>query len=396
MHRLSVEEFKAGLQPEVELLLGCARLTLPDSLRDRIKSLLACPLDWTKLMTLAQGHGLLPLLYRHFNMLGPEAVPKAIFAQLWARYESNRRRNQAMARALIDVLHTLDEGGIPAIAYKGPALASSVYGDLGLREFSDLDILLRPRDVLCAKRLLQARGDVPEYDLKPPMEAALLRSRLNCHLVVFHGVNHVMVELHWKTDADFPVEPKDDDEWWQNLGSESLEKERIRCFATEELLLILLLHGAKHGWDSLGWLVDVAEIIRQHPDLEWNWLTSKAEQLNCQRKLAVGLFLANHLLDAPLPKKVEDSVDRITEARLLAEEIIRTLFTATPHGRKAFEGLRFNLKLYDRSWQKVTHCTSVLLAPSLVEWSRWPLPRYLHFLYLPLRLVRLLAKYGLT
>lgn len=389
----SVEQFKASAGPEVEFLLCCARLDLPEKGRRRIQELLAGTLDWTVVMALAQRHGLRPLLYRHLNMLGPAAIPRAMFAELWANYESNARRNQAMARALLDVLRRLNKCGIAAIPYKGPSLAEDVYGDLALREFGDLDILLRPRDVLPAQRVLQAHGYVLEYDLKPEVEAAFLRSHLNYHLVLFHDVGPVMVELHWKTDADFPVEPRDDERWWANLGTASLCGETIRCFTREELLLILFLHGTKHAWSSLGWLVDVAELVRRHPDIEWDWITGKAERLSCQLRLGVGLCLANHLLEMPLPHKIKSKIEGLPRVRRLAAEILSMLFNASFDEMNAFERLRFNLSLYDRSWQKITHGTSVVLEPSLLEWSRWPLPRYLHGVYLPLRFARLLAKY---
>lgn len=357
--------------------------------------LLGTELDWVYLLNLASRHGLLPLLYRHLNALAPAAIPKAIYIELWARYEITSRRNQAMARELLNILQMLDANGIPAIAYKGPSLAAAVYGDLALREFGDLDILLRLQDVLPAKRLLQSHGYVAEYELKPAVEAAFLHSSMQYHLVMGLGTRAILVELHWKTDADFPVEPGDDIQWWANLGFACLGETKIRCFATEELLLILCLHGSKHAWGSLGWLVDVAELIRQHPDLEWEWIIGRAAQLKCERRLALGLYLADYLLDTPLPEKIRNKFEGAAEVRKLANKILETLFHLGPNEMSSFGWLRFNLSLYERPRQKFTHCINVVLAPSLIEWSHWPLPRALFFLYLPLRAIRLVKKYSL-
>lgn len=391
---LSIEDFRAKLCPEIELLLCCARLSLPSAGRDRIMLLLGSELDWVTLVNQASRHGLVPLLYRHLNALAPAAVPKAIFRELWGRYESNSRRNRAMANELLNILRMLDANGIPAVAYKGPALAAAVYGDLALREFGDLDILLRRQDVSPATTLLQSHGYVPKYDLKPAAEAAFLRSSKQYHLVAVHGTRSGMVELHWKTDVDFPVEPAADNQWWANLGFASLGEGKIRCFATEELLLILCLHGTKHAWGSLGWLVDVAELIRQHPDLKWEWAMEKAAQLKCERRLAVGLYLADHLLDAPLPEKVRNKCEGVPQVRQLANTILGTIFHSGSDEMSSLEGLSLNLSLYERPRQKFRHCINVVLAPTTIEWLRWPLPRPLFFLYWPLRLFRLIAKYG--
>jgi len=393
--KLSVDNFKVKLRPEIELLLCCARLCLSSAERDRIVLLLRSELDWAYLLNLASGHGLLPLLYRHLNALASAAIPKAVFMELWGRYESNARRNQAMAQELLNILQMLDANGIPAIAYKGPSLAATVYGDLALREFGDLDILLRRQDVVSAKGLLQARGYVLEYELKPAVEAAFLRSSMQYHLVLVDKPRAIMVELHWRTDADFAVESATDNQWWANLGYGRLGEEKIRCFSTEELLLILCLHGSKHAWGCLGWLVDVAELVRQHPHLDWEWITSKAAQLECERRLTLGLYLAYRLLDTPLPEKILKTFEGAAEARKLADTILGTLFLARSDALTSFAWLRFNLSLYERPRQKFKHCINVVLAPSLVEWSTWPLPRALFFLYLPLRVIRLIRKYTL-
>lgn len=388
------EDFTATLRPEARLLLCCARLDLQPGDRERIIQLLETGLDWTYLLGLASQHSLRPLLYRHLNAIEAAAVPKAAFARLWGWYERTGRHNRAIAKELLNILELLDSNGIPALPYKGPALAASIYGELALREFSDLDILLRPRDVLAAKALLQAQGYQPKYALTPAVETAFLRSTGQYHLVLVDAQSAVMVELHWMTDPDYPVEPSADEAWWSRLGKAKLGENKVRCFAPRELLLILCLHGTKHYWTSLGWLVDVAEMIRQHPRMDWDWIMSTAQKLSCERRLALSLHLAQRLLDAPLPEEIRRKIADLPKTRKLAAEMAEALFSPDHHEPNSFERLCLNLKLYERMPQRIRHCVNSVLAPSLVEWSRWPLPRALFFLYLPLRLIRLTIKYS--
>ena len=387
------EDPKAALRPEARLLLCCARLELRPGDREQITQLLDSDLDWTYLLDIASRHGLRPLLYRHLNAVAAARVPKAIFAALWAWYECTGRRNQAMKEELLKILRLFRSSGVPAIPYKGPALAQSVYGDLALREFGDLDILLRRRDVLPAKVLLQAQGYRPKYALKPALEAQFLRSTRHYHLVLVHGLSGVMLELHWMTDPDYPVESTADDQWWASLGTAELGKGKIRCFSPRELLLILCLHGTKHYWTSLGWLVDVAELICRYPEMDWNWIMTKAQKLGCERRLAVGLHLAHRLLDAPPPEEIRRRIADNSEAMSLAAKFAGTLFSPEINETSSIEMLLLNMRLYERTRQRLGHCVNTLLAPGLVEWSRWPLPRAMFFLYVPLRMIRLLMKY---
>jgi hypothetical protein len=63
-----------------------------------------------------------------------------------------------MADELAAVVALLDANGVASIPYKGPRSRSRPMGDLGLREFGDLDLLVRAADVLRAKTLLAQRG----------------------------------------------------------------------------------------------------------------------------------------------------------------------------------------------------------------------------------------------
>lgn len=375
---------------EVELLLRCARLALAPGEGERIARLADDGLDWKELLAMAETHGMLPLVHRH--LASARGIPKPAWVELWGRHEATARDNRAMARELGRVLDALDAIGVAAIAYKGPTLAFSLYGDVALRDFCDLDILIRPRDVLRARDALGTLGYCADYPLDPRVERAFLRSPAHYHLGM-SGPQGIVVELHWKTDAGFPVE-RDDDAWWAGVGTAPFGERSVRAFAARELVLVLCLHGSKHGWERLAWLADVAELIRRDPGLDWEWIFARATALGARRRLALGLHLAHRLLDTPLPGWVLGEVDKDPRVARIAGEIRATLFTRGNVFREGMRALRFNLGLYEHTRHRLAHVYHTFLAPSLVEWTRWPLPRALYFLYPPLRLARLIVKYS--
>ena len=375
---------------EVELLMCCARIVLEPGGRETIQRLAGSGLDWEAFIALAGIHGLLPLVYRHVDTAAAEIVPRPVLVELWGRHERTAQRNRAMTRQLLEILAALEAAGVPAIPYKGPALAFSVYGDVAMREYGDLDILVRAKDLLRGKAVLQAQGYSPEYPLEPAVESAFLRAPSQHHMVLACA-DRAPVELHWKTDPDFPVE-LDDDAWWTGLERVGLEQGVVRRVADRELLLILCLHGSRHWWGSLGWLVDVAEMIRQGPQVDWGWILARAKSLGCERRLALGVHLAQRLLGAPLPEAVRRRVAAYPGLAGLASRIEAIMF-ARNAGFNTLQGLHMNLKLYEHMAQRIAHLANALFEPSLIEWTRWPLPRPLFFLYPPLRLVRLTRKY---
>ena len=56
-----------------------------------------------------------------------------------------------------------------------------------------------------------------------------------------------------------------------------------------------------HGWTQLKWICDLAELMRNSTDLDWDQIIHRAEKLRSLRMLWLGLALATELLDAPLP-----------------------------------------------------------------------------------------------
>jgi hypothetical protein len=334
-----------------------------------------------------------PLLYRNLDAVGGERIPRAEFMRLWQDSEQIARRNERRVAELLRILTTLEANGIRSVAYKGPVLGHLLSGHAGLRDFEDLDFLLRRHDMRRAIEILEGDGYVAEVPLSPAVEAALMSARAQYHRVLTHRESGIKVELHWKTDPDFPVEA-DTDEWWAEVGSIEINGRQVPTFHRDELLLVLCLHGTKHQGFRLGWIVDVAELIRSSAAIDWRRMFDTAARLGCRRRVAVSVLLAHDLLDAPLPAGVLDEVRRVPMAEALVAEIIDQVASVDVQEPGSVPRLSMNLRLYDRLSDRLRHATEVGFSPTLHEWSRWPLPRALYPLYVPLRLARLAKKYG--
>jgi len=92
-----------------------------------------------------------------------------------------------MADELAAIAGLLDGHGVECVPYKGPTLALRAYGDLAMREFGDLDLLVRARDVLKAKSVLMGRGYVPITPLAPEQEQVLVASSIHYELGLAGG-----------------------------------------------------------------------------------------------------------------------------------------------------------------------------------------------------------------
>jgi hypothetical protein len=380
------------LRPEASLLLALSRLRLEPAHRSDAMAILRQELDWPQFVELAARHGVAPLMERHLASMGWVGVPKPVAAALWARNAVTVRRNRGMATELATVYDALEREGIETIPYKGPTLALAVYGDLSLREFGDLDLLLRARDVPRAKAILGTRGYDAANPLPSALEAQLLRTRHLYELPLVDRARGLMVELHWRPDPDVEAVALGDDDWWRSLPTARFEGTTLRSLQPHELLLVLCLHGSKHFWVSLGWLVDVAELIRSRADLDWQWIAETARRLRCRRRVALGLRLAHEMLQAALnDAALSMTADPTVEA--IARRIQRDAFAPGFAGYSVREAFRMNLRLSDDRASQVHRFVQAVLTPGWGEWHEWQLPSALFFLYYPLRLIRLFRKY---
>lgn len=380
------------VSPEVQLLLCCARTQLDSAQAEQIKGLLRQELDWPDLIRTAQRHGLMPLLYHTLSRTYPHLVPPPVLNQLAARFQDNAGRNIALTKELLRLLKLLESHGIPAIPYKGPALAATVYGDISLRPFSDLDILVRKRDVLKAKALLQGEGYHPQPELNQRQEAVLLRVKNAYQLK--RGDSKITLELHWDiTPRYFSFQP-DLDAIWKRLEPIPFMGTTVQALPAETLLLILCVHGTKHCWERLEWLCGVAELVRLHPTLNWQRLTTLARTYKSERHLLLGLLLAYQLLGTRLPEEIWARIQADATAGTLARQVINQFYDAPNHRPDIFKRVRFQLAATGHLLDRIRYCLDFAVSPNPRDWMVISLPSSLTFLYYPIRLLRLIGKYG--
>ena len=152
-------------------------------------------IDWDALLELSLRHKVMPLLYRRLKAVFAEIVPVEFMERLRDYFYLNAARNHLLTKELCGILQLFDAGGIRAVPYKGPLLAAKLYGDVSLRQFNDLDIMVRREDVLKAFALLRKHGFRAERPLTEAQTAALLK--VECEQMFFREEGRIYLDLHW-------------------------------------------------------------------------------------------------------------------------------------------------------------------------------------------------------
>lgn len=284
--------------PEFKLLLACCRVQFDGGARDHARKACADVRDWNMVLQLAIRHNVSSLLCHGLDESCNDLVPTEFVAELRDSMKANAVRNLSLTRDLLEVTQSLAVAGIAAIPYKGPTLAIGAYGNLALREFVDLDLLVRFADVVAARDVLLRNGWRPEYQMSIEQEAIYLRQTCEYN---FYRSPQSAVELHWQIVPPHLCVAFDMDQWWTRTKSTRLGGQRLLALNEADLLLSLCVHGTKHLWSSLHWLCDIAELVRTSSGLDWDLLAAEARTVGAERILHIALQLSAKLLDAPVP-----------------------------------------------------------------------------------------------
>ncbi len=347
---------------------------------------------------------MLPLLHRSLSVACPELVSQSVLDQLHKLFATNIARSFFLTDELLDLVKRFMTDGIGVIPFKGPVLAASVYGEVALREFGDLDFLVREQDVLRAKAVLASLGYDPVSDARG--EAVNRQAQLTRE----DEVGSVIVELHWGFTPHYFPFPITLAHVWDRLEVLSVNSTTLPNISPEDLLLILCVHGAKHRWNRLQWICDIAELIRSHPQLNLDEVIRRARELGCQRMLGLALLLTHSLLDAVISERVLQEIVTDQVVCSLAAEV-RTRLFRDDHDRPGFfdmalteEGVSLNTILFalrvrerlrDRARYSL-HLAHISITPSAKDWKLLPLPPTLHFLCYLVRPPRLVVEYGMS
>lgn len=333
---------------EAGLLCLCARGRADSA---AIRNLAAQAIDWPVFLKLAESHRLAPLCFRRLQDACPELVPPDIRAALEKAFRRSVERNLFFAGELSRIFTRLDAAGVAAFAFKGPVLAWWLYDHPGVRESSDLDLLVDAQDLTRTCTQLASLGY--HVDRTGPL-------RSEGQVSLFRYAPEVTVDLHWEL-APASMGLRFDARSVASQSAEVLVAGRsVHTFGIEDQILSCALHGGKHGWTRLAWLADLSALIELRPP-DWPRLIAEARRKRLTRALFLGLRLAHNLLGTPLPAEIAALIPRDAAAASLARETAAHLFGPSRARRLFPRELRYEWSLTEGCagkarflWSKLT------------------------------------------
>ena len=208
-----------------------------------------------------------------------ERLPSDLKQALKMAYYRNVAQADLQRHELATVLKVLNEQHLTAVAFKGAALAHTIYLDAACRPMGDLDLWLTAEQMPEAHAALEQWGDQAKIKASRPL-ALMIRDRNELPMYGTHSGSG-LVELHWGV---FPGEwlqrttQIDDAELWARTKPATLAGQPALILSPEDNVIQVAVHQAVNHNMSAPWLrglVDVA-LLAQHYSIDWTIIVQRA------------------------------------------------------------------------------------------------------------------------
>src|SRR5713226_4402721 len=356
--------------------------------RQRLASLLRSS-DWARLLILAEEHGVTGHLTEGLRGIEENLVPPEVRQTLIDRQRAQNFFTLRLTAELFRILDRFTSEGIGALVVKGPVLAVQAYGDPAMRAYGDLDLLVRQRDIRRATELMTAAGFAPAVPL-----SAIDAGKIPGQYLFSKPDSKLIVELHNDLTLRYFPRKLPLEEFFARQIRVRLDAHEVRALSVEDELVLICIHGAKHFWERLMWIADVAALVSRQTGIDWQRVADLARAVGAERMLHTGLRLASDLLKAQLPDKVQARVQEDVAAAHLSKQCCKWLPAAgcTPPG--LFERALFRVRMRGGFISGPAYLLRLSYSPTEEDWKEGgegSLHKFLEKVRRPFRLAR---KYG--
>lgn len=375
----------ALLEAEWALLLECAR---PHPDPQRLAERLSVQIDWPSWIAFAEDHGVLGLAAARIINYNEKRLPPENCENLRAWRRSHTLFTMNLTAEMFRLFDSFVASGVEAVVIKGPVLSTRCYGDPGLRQYGDLDLIVRDRDISSVTELMIRLGYEPSVPL-----TAIQAKKIPGEYIFRQSTTRLLVEFHTEGTFRYHPQPLPLEKIFKRQTRVRIDSNEIPALAREDELVLICIHGAKHFWEHLSYVADVAAFV-SNQELDWKYVQSAAEEVAGERMLYVGLRLAEEVLGARLPASVAELVRSNPAVGRLAVQIVRRLPAAGSAPPGIFERAMFRMRMRGGVFSGPAYLFRLSFSPTEEDWLEGAENKRHWFLDALGRPFRLARKYG--
>jgi Uncharacterised nucleotidyltransferase len=321
-------------------------------------------LDWTSLLELAHEHRIIGVLARRLQELDFAEVPAASREKLQSRLRAQHLFSLSMTAGLFRIFEEFSRADVDSVLVKGPLVSLLAYGDPAVRCYVDLDLIVRHRQIAAATKIMMDLGYEPDVPVSI-IEAGKIPGEY-----LFHrpGTSQI-VELHSERTFRYYPRPLPVEDYLERRRRVMVDGQEIPALCLEDEFVLNCIHGAKHFWERLMWVADIAAIVLRHQEMDWRKLKRFAEDVGGSRMVHLGLKLAESVLKVPIPDEMKEAVAGDKTALTLCKQVVGWLPSAGYDPPLWKERAMFRMRMRGGSIAGASYLLRLALSPTEEDWS---------------------------
>jgi hypothetical protein len=354
------------LTSEDKLLLSVVKITPSTEELEIINALIPQIIDWDYFTNTIIDRGSAPLFYKKLSLLkNSSVIPPNVKAKLQQAYLITLSRSMVLYNHFKKNAEVLNAHNIPIIALKGIYLSEWMYHDIGLRQFSDMDILVREAD---GEKCLQL---LAEMGYKPRKSSPVSQFIADKSDIVHYSpmeLNDISVEIHIKLHLKKEHFHLPLDEIWQRAMPATVNNVSVFALEIYDLMMHLCIHLHKHflgGHLQFTCFNDITNLLEKEREVfDWELFENRCKQYNCVVEVYKYLVLVHKYFDATVPSEIINKYNSLLD---IADE---ELFYKYLHGYIVVEENKSavpehinNLKLLTNPLDYVKYLVDLIFPP---------------------------------
>ncbi len=320
------------------------------------------------------------------HRLSHQQIDRLLGESLAKNYLQEKIKAMELVRQLIGLADLLNEHNIPFISFKGPLLSQQIYGDPTVRISHDLDVLVAVEDVDRINQLLLHNGycyhDRYRWPLKKRQQELFVESVQ--HISYRHLKTGILLEIHWTILTEIPFsQEKLKTVIANNSRTTEFHGRKINVFTAEINLLYLIMHGAKHGWQRLKWLVDIKDYPTE--DIDQHKFNLLVTQFGSQRIIAQTKVLLRYYYNFDQPLFINEHIP--SNLLTFVNKNILNPVNENRSIKEVLQDCRYRMRLFKGSNYKYKVINTLLTSPfDIVQITSSY--KFIYYLYRPYSFIK--------
>jgi len=330
----------------------------------KMNDLLQHPQNWEAIAALAVRHGVLAHLVARLNTFPDAGIPPEARQTLQELHRTQIIHTLRITAELLRLVTMLHGEGLEVPVVKGPVLSVRAYGDAGRRQYGDLDFLSRQADIARITRLMRNAG----YEAVVPL-AEIEAARIPGQYLFFRAESRSVIEFHTAETLRYFPKKLPIEDFYRRKTHVMIDGHAIPALALEDEFVLICIHGAKHFWERLIWIADVAALAAKDGELDWAAVSDSAAAAGAERMVRAALYLGEKILRAPAPAELQKAIAWDGGLSRIREKVEKRLPAAGKTAPGILERAAFRMAMHGGGVSGARYLLRLLFSPTEEDWQ---------------------------